>query len=123
MIDCKKKKYGISEELCEKIKERDKRCIYCDKEFKEYPYSDKATIEHMDTPSVKNPEEWRVGICCHSCNASRKGKNEDWDTWFESDFCKKRKINKDTVAQFVKDYRKRIQGEVKNDPVRNVRQE
>jgi hypothetical protein len=103
------KGYKIPIELFEKIRMRDKECVYCHREMKEYPHhrgcpSDKATIEHMDGDSVTNPQEWNVAICCHSCNASRK---KDHRTWFASKYCLDRHINESRVSEVVREYMRR----------------
>jgi len=69
-------------------------------------YKTAATIEHFDDESVKNPTEENIAICCHSCNASRKGNLTKASTidWFNSPHCKKKNINKKTVAKVVKRY-------------------
>jgi hypothetical protein len=104
-----RKGYKIPEDLLEIIKKRDKLCVYCHKPMEELPHSigtphNKATVEHTDTESVENPEEWNIFMCCGSCNSSRQKGNEDWDTWFNSRYCKEHGITKFGVAQVVKNY-------------------
>ena len=104
------KDYKIPISLLNKIKARDKHCVYCHKKLKELPNaigtpSNKATVEHMDDASVKNPKEWNVTMCCGSCNSSR-GPKELLD-WFNLKYCKKRNINKSTVAKVVVNYLKK----------------
>ena len=97
-------KYGLPEEELNKIKARDKTCVYCHKKMindGSDPRTDWATIEHLNyLPPWNNPET--VAICCWSCNASR-GKKPLKD-WFQSSYCKKKNINKDTVAEPVRNY-------------------
>ena len=102
--------YKIPIPLLNKIKARDRSCVYCHKKLKELPHaigtpSDKATVEHMDAASVKNPKEWNVTMCCGSCNSSR-GKRRIIH-WFNSDYCKKKSINKSTLANVFVDYLKK----------------
>jgi len=101
------KRHTISPTVLEKIKTRDKLCVYCHKELKELPGasgtpSDKATIEHMDDNSIITSEEWNVTMCCGSCNSSR-GKKE-LPEWFKSKYCIDRDINEKKVAEVVKEY-------------------
>jgi len=108
-----RKGYKIPEYLLEIIKERDKFCVYCHKKLEELPHAigtphNKATVEHTDDESVENPEEWNVFMCCGSCNSSRQKGNNDWDTWFNSKYCKENGITKSGVAQVVKNYWMRI---------------
>ena len=99
-------KYGIPEEELEKIRWRDRVCVYCHGSMKEYPHSkgtpgDKATIEHLNhLPPWNNPNT--VVICCGRCNSSR-GKKKLLD-WFKSSYCVGRNINEKTVTELVKDY-------------------
>lgn len=114
-------KYHIPNWLEMKVRKRDKFCVYCHLELKEYPNaigtpSDKATIEHMDDNAVKNPTEENIAMCCGSCNSSRGPKK--LLEWFESDYCKKKGINKESVAKIVKDYMKSLNEKI--DPVKNT---
>jgi len=105
--------YGIPDWLEKKVRERDKFCIYCHVEMKEYPHvrgtpKDKATIEHIDN-DVNHISEENIAMCCASCNAS-KGK-KPLSEWFDSEYCKKRGISKEKVADVV---RKHIENEERN---------
>jgi len=106
-------KYGIPEEELNKIRARDKRCVYCHKEMLKHHnkknQGDSPTIEHLNSDP---PFYWKdglkiedVAICCGSCNSSRGIKK--LSDWFTVKFCKDRKINGDTVAGPVKEYLKR----------------
>ncbi len=100
-------KWGIPEWLEEKVKKRDKRCVYCDKKMREYKHTkgtpkDKATWEHIDDNGPNS--ELNVVRCCLSCNASKGIKN--LTKWFDSSYCKKNKINKHTVANIVQRFLK-----------------
>jgi len=97
--------------LFDKIRKRDRLCVYCHKELKELHHavgtpSDKATVEHMDDNSVKNPEEWNVAMCCGSCNSSRGAKK--LPDWFKSKYCTEKNINESTVSEVVRNYMNRI---------------
>jgi hypothetical protein len=104
--------FGIPENELLRIRNRDKKCVYCQKNMI-YPYNiknhqDSATIEHL---SPYPPFYWKDGmkiknitICCGSCNSSRWTKN--LKDRFKTDYCKKYNINKNTVAEPVKEYLK-----------------
>lgn len=95
-------KYGIPLEEEEKIRSRDKTCVYCHKEMMSPNdggwFGDCATIEHLNyLPPWDNPAT--VAICCGSCNSSR-GKKPLLD-WFKTLYCLKKNINQGTVAKPV----------------------
>lgn len=99
--------YGILPKVEANIRKKYKKCVYCDTKTKEYPSSDKATIEHIynDEPLIN--EEWNLVMCCHSCNSSKKAKK--LLSWFKSDFCKGKNrrnkiINEKSVAKVIKKY-------------------
>ena len=106
-------KFDIPGEVERRIRERDKKCIYCHKEMI-YPWSkdnskDSATIEHL---REEGPFYWNDGlkeedlaICCGGCNSSR-GKLSLLD-WFKSRYCLSRGINENTVAGAVKIHMKK----------------
>ena len=102
------KKFGIPEDVLNKIKARDKTCVYCHKVFNRASdwHGDWATIEHF---REDGPFYWKEGlkeedlaICCWSCNSSR-GKKELLN-WFKIPYCIKNNINKRRVAEPVKKY-------------------
>jgi hypothetical protein len=102
--------FGIPHDELEKVRERDKNCVYCHKEML-YPFvpgnqSDSATIEHLN---FDGPFYWKdnlqiqdIVICCGSCNSSRGIKK--LPDWFLSEYCLERNINENTVTNPVKDY-------------------
>ncbi|MEK7073155.1 MAG: HNH endonuclease [Patescibacteria group bacterium] len=97
--------YSIPNWLEEKVRSRDKFCVYCHTELKEYLHtkgtpSDKATFEHIDNDGP--PSEENIAMCCASCNAS-KGVKKILD-WFDSPFCKEKHIGKETVADVIRKY-------------------
>ncbi len=103
-------KFGIPYKELLAIIKRDELCSYCCKKMI-YPYDvskrkDSATIEHLnfDGPFYWKDELQAVDIvmCCGSCNSSRGVKK--LQSWFSSDYCMKRNINKHTVSELVKDY-------------------
>jgi hypothetical protein len=58
-----------------------------------------ATWEHIvNNAKIINREN--IARCCFSCNASKGTKK--LSDWFESAYCKKRGITRDTVAEVVR---------------------
>jgi hypothetical protein len=58
-----------------------------------------ATWEHIiNDASIVTPEN--IARCCVACNSSKGTKN--LSDWMQSNYCKKRGINKDTVAEVAK---------------------
>jgi 5-methylcytosine-specific restriction endonuclease McrA len=96
--------YGISEGDEREIRARDKTCVYCGILMKQRPQTRSAsgtTIEHFnnDGPLTK---KYNVAICCRHCNSSKGTKR--LSAWFKTPYCRKQKINKDTVSKPVKEY-------------------
>jgi uncharacterized Fe-S cluster protein YjdI len=101
-------KWNIPQWLEKEVRERDKNCVYCHIELKEYPRTkgtpgDKATWEHIDNDDT-NISKQNIVRCCHSCNASKGAKK--LSNWLESPYCKKRNINQETIAKIVQDHLK-----------------
>jgi len=100
-----KNKYGLPEDKLNKIRERDKDCVYCHKKMINPSdggfCGDWATIEHLNClPPWNNPNT--IAICCGSCNSSRGDKK--LSDWFKSAYCIERNIKKETVAESVQEY-------------------
>jgi len=101
--------YGLNEGELDKVRERDKTCVYCHKDML-FPYdrnkpTNSATIEHLNhLPPWNNIKT--VAMCCGSCNSSRGALT--LPEWFEKEYCKTRDINSRTVAGPVKKYLKSI---------------
>lgn len=97
--------YGLPEEKLALLRERDRNCVYCHKAMT-YPWSssdrsNSATIEHLNhLPPWDNIET--VAYCCGSCNSSRGAKTHA--EWFKTDYCIRRGINEESVAEPVKHY-------------------
>ena len=96
--------WGIPDWLEKEVRERDKTCVYCGiKMIEKMPQNGSrrnvATWEHIinDASIVSRAN---IARCCVACNAS-KGTKALAD-WMQSSYCKKRGINKDTVAEVVK---------------------
>ena len=112
-------KFGIPEKVEQKIRRRDRRCVYCRKRMI-YPCSgnnrrDWATIEHFResgpfywADGLNGLKEEDLAICCLSCNSSRGKKG--LLIWFKSQYCidRNRNINEQTVAKPVKEYIERM---------------
>jgi disulfide oxidoreductase YuzD len=91
------------------VRRRDTICVYCRVPLKEHAQakgspSDKATWEHIDNDGL--PVRENIALCCAACNAS-KGVKKLMD-WLDSDYCKRRNINKNTVADIIQKYIARI---------------
>jgi hypothetical protein len=97
--------WGIPEWLEREVKERDKACIYCGVQMVKRmplrgPRKTVATWEHIiNDQSIVNREN--IARCCAACNSSKGTKK--LSDWIQSNYCKKRGINKDTVAEVVKE--------------------
>ncbi len=110
-------RFGIPPDIEDKLRARDKRCVYCQKLMKGYPRTrgtpaDKTTIEHLDH---RPPFYWGAGLerfgvegialCCGACNSSRGKK--PLIAWFTSPYCEQRGINQRSVAPVVRRFLRR----------------
>ncbi len=97
-------RWGIPAWLEKEVKDRDKACIYCGIQMIEQmppsaPRNAVATWEHIiNDASIVTREN--IARCCFACNSSKGTKK--LSNWMKSNYCKKRGINKDTVAEIVK---------------------
>ena len=97
--------WGIPDWLEREVKERDKTCVYCGTQMIEQmpprgPRKAVATWEHIiNDASIVTREN--IARCCVACNSSKGTKK--LSEWIQSSYCKKRGINKDTVAEVVKE--------------------
>lgn len=97
--------WGIPDWLEKEVRERDKTCVYCgiqmiEKVPQRGPRNAIATWEHIvNDASIISPEN--IARCCWGCNSSKGTKK--LSDWIESSYCKKRGINKNTVAEVVKE--------------------
>ncbi len=97
-------RWGIPDWLEEEVKERDKACVYCGIQMIKQrpprgPRKAVATWEHIiNDASIITLEN--IARCCVACNSSKGTKK--LSDWMQSNYCKKRGINKDTVAEVVK---------------------
>jgi len=98
------KNWNIPDWLEREVKERDKTCVYCGTHMIEQvpPRASRknvATWEHIiNDASIVSREN--IARCCASCNSSKGTKK--LSEWIQSSYCKRRGINKDTVAEVVK---------------------
>lgn len=81
-------KWHIPRKLEEKIRSRDKKCIYCHKEFGK-EIKDRAEWEHIDNDENNITEE-NIALCCGSCNRSKGAKS--LKEWLKSKYCKRKGI-------------------------------
>ena len=100
-----KNNYGLPGSELDKIKSRDKVCVYCHKTMLDHSpsnsRSDWYTIEHLNrVPPWNNPKT--VVICCWSCNSSRS--NKKIRAWFETPYCLLRGINEYSVTETIRKY-------------------
>jgi 5-methylcytosine-specific restriction endonuclease McrA len=96
--------YGISEQDEREIRVRDKTCVYCGVLMMQSPHvrdASGATIEHFNNDGPFD-KKYNVAICCRGCNSSKGTKK--LSDWFQTDYCRKNKINEETVAEPVKEY-------------------
>ncbi len=96
--------WNIPADLEKEIKERDKKCVYCGIELTETICPNKSrknlgTWEHIinDATIITIAN---IARCCAPCNSS-KGKKLLAE-WLESNYCKEKGINKNTVATVIK---------------------
>ena len=95
--------WGIPEWLEKEVIKRDKVCVYCGiKMIEKVPPGGSrkvaATWEHIINDAKIITRE-NIARCCASCNAS-KGTKKLLE-WLQSNYCKKRGISKDTVAEVI----------------------
>lgn len=100
----KMNKWRIPHWLELEVRARDPLCVYCGipmvtTSLPGHPRSLLATWEHIiNNASIVTQEN--IALCCCSCNASKGAKA--LDTWIDSQYCKRKGITRDTVAQVVK---------------------
>jgi hypothetical protein len=97
-------RWGIPDWLEEEVKVRDKFCVYCGVQLVEQTPQDGtrktvATWEHIINDANIITRE-NIARCCAACNSSKGTK--PLSDWMQSNYCKKRSINKNTVAEVVK---------------------
>lgn len=93
-------RWNIPDWLEKLVKSRDKRCVYCGKDFEIPPQKrgDAPSWEHIiNDATIINLDN--IAICCVSCNASKGSK--DLRFWMNSKYCKRNKITSDSVALVI----------------------
>lgn len=98
-------RWRIPIELEREVLERDTHCVYCRICLLETLPEDKSrkamgSWEHIINDAMIITRE-NIARCCRSCNSS-KGKNPLVDWMRTSDYCKRRDISAETVADIVK---------------------
>jgi hypothetical protein len=97
--------WNIPEWLENKVRARDKKCVYCGVEMlqklpRSSPRKTVATWEHIINDARIITRE-NIALCCSACNSS-KGQKTLAD-WLNSPYCVKRGVNENTVAEIVRD--------------------
>lgn len=96
-------RWRIPPELELQIRDRDVKCVYCGVKLLESvprgtSRKNVATWEHIvNDASIISFEN--IARCCNSCNASKGSK--DLRKWLDSDYCRRNRITKDSVAFVV----------------------
>lgn len=98
-------RWNIPDWVEDKIRKRDKLCVYCRAVLKEYRHArgvprNKATWEHIDNDDLRSAAN--IVRCCGACNTSKGAKK--LVEWFESEYCKKKKISERTVLPVVRNW-------------------
>jgi hypothetical protein len=75
---------------------RDRACVYCGIAF---DAGNRASWEHIVNDETIVTKE-NIALCCRACNSSKGVK--PLEVWLESAYCKRRGINRQTVAGLVK---------------------
>jgi hypothetical protein len=87
--------WKIPGEMEAEIRARDKKCVYCGKNFGD---NTPPTWEHIiNDASIISLEN--IALCCGPCNSS-KGQKELTE-WLKSPYCLRNDINMDVVADVV----------------------
>lgn len=96
-------RWGISKEVENQVRVRDKNCVYCGIPFDitGTSHKAKASWEHIINDIRINGIE-NIALCCRSCNASKGAKS--LTDWLKANYCIKKNITEDSVADVVKAY-------------------
>ena len=98
--------WNIPEWLEKEVIARDKLCVYCGVRFGSIKNSRKsqASWEHIiNDESIVTPKN--IARCCVACNSSKGTKK--LSDWINSKYCKNKCINKNSVADIIKEVLKR----------------
>jgi hypothetical protein len=94
-------RWGIPKDVEEIVRKRDTFCVYCGVDFsvKNNSRKSKPSWEHIVNDIRINGTD-NIALCCMSCNASKGSKL--LEDWLSSDYCKKKEITTDSVAEVIK---------------------
>lgn len=95
-------RWNIPNSLEKAVFERDKACVYCGIIFSDTaPFArERRSWEHIaNNANIITPQN--IALCCMGCNSSKGAKS--LEAWLDSRYCKRKNINKDTVAQVVRE--------------------
>lgn len=94
-------RWNIPSWLEQEIRDRDKFCVYCGTAFTNPKISRKtaASWEHIINDENIITRE-NIALCCVGCNSSKGTK--DLHDWVHSDYCKRKNITAETVADVIK---------------------
>lgn len=94
-------RWKIPAALEREIIQRDVSCVYCRVQFglPNAGTGDLPSWEHIINDARIITRE-NIALCCRSCNASKGVRL--LEVWLDSDYCKRRNINQETVAEVVK---------------------
>jgi hypothetical protein len=98
-------RWGIPAWLEAEVRVRDKECVYCRVPMLQSPDATRsrsfvATWEHIIN-DARIITLSNIVRCCASCNSSKGTK--ELRSWLESQYCKRRGIGPDSVADVVKE--------------------
>jgi 5-methylcytosine-specific restriction endonuclease McrA len=94
-------KWNIPPWLEDEVRERDKICVYCGRDFTAPEVSTKLapSWEHIINDATIITRD-NIALCCRGCNAS-KGQKRVSD-WLTSRYCQDRNISLKSVAPVVR---------------------
>jgi hypothetical protein len=92
--------WNIPADLEQEIRERDRNCVYCRREFTSYKVSRKAAAswEHIIN-DVSIITLGNIALCCCGCNSSKGQKK--LSEWLRTPYCTERGITPESVAPVV----------------------
>lgn len=94
-------RWKIPPDVEKKVLERDRQCIYCGLSFDlpdAKPGGGRSWEHIVNDVSFVTPEN--IALCCRSCNSSKGARL--LSIWLDSAYCKRRGINRESVAAVVK---------------------
>lgn len=88
-------RWNIPPSLEQEVILRDRACVYCGIRF----HAGNRSWEHIVNDARIVTKE-NIALCCRACNSSKGIK--PLVVWLESAYCKRRRINRKTVAEVVR---------------------